>query len=328
MEELDDLVRSIAPTERTILEAVDEYSLYCFYTGIDDLKLNRVYPAPYRIDPLPSFVVFTTNRYNDVEYLWKDHGKGEVGSIFNLIQKICGLRSKLEVFAKISDDFGLGYDLCPPGGGKIVLYGHPREVDIKIRVATQPPTEAGLAYWKTFGIGQDLLERFCVNQIKWYWSYNGQQTPYLVPDPTFSYRMGQYYQVYSPFAPKIDKFRNDLPENYFFGYLQLPPTGKKLIVDKSCKDVIFCKRLGYDAVTGKSETTFIPERKMLELRDRFEEIYLMLDNDTAGKKMTERYLSLYPWLKPRFLTIAKDKTDACRLVGIEETGHIVKALVE
>lgn len=321
------LLKSIIPTEETMLEMVDEFSLYCFYTGIEDLKLNHTYPAPFRNDLIPSFTVFRSTKSTKVEYMWKDHGKGLSGDIFELIKTICRLGNRGEALSRISQDFGLGYDETVERTEKIVLYNVPSSNNVKIRVATCPFSSKGMGFWEQFGIGLDLLNLYQVEQIKWYWSYEGQITPYWVPDPTFAYRVGRYYQIYSPFAPKTSKFRNDLPENYFFGYLQLPPRGKKLIIDKSVKDLVFCKSLDYDATSGKSETTMIPHNKMLELIERFEEIYLMLDPDPAGLKMTEKYISLYPSLMPRFLTIAKDKTDACKLIGREAVRRLLKDIL-
>ena len=54
----------------------------------------------------------------------------------------------------------------------------------------------------------------------------------------------------------------------------------------------------------------------------------MLDDDPAGVKMTEKYMSLYPWLKPRRLWSAKDKTDSVLGIGYEETEKVVKQLIE
>ncbi len=327
--DFDELYKSIKPTKESILEAVDEYTLYCFYTGIDDLALGRVYPCPYRTDPIPSFSVFKVTIDLGVEYWWKDHGKDEKGNIFKLIQKIEKLDTLQQVFQRINDDFGLGYNL--PGlqkREKISLFNKPTETIIKIRVANVPLTEAGFNYWKQFEVDRQLLDFYNTTQISWYWSYDEQQAPFSVHDPTFAYRTGAYYQIYSPFAPKIYKFRNDLPENYFFGYLQLSKSGEKLIIDKSCKDVIFCRRLGYEAVCGKSETTMIPEKKMLEFKERFKEVFIMLDNDAAGIRQTEKYLSLYPWLKPRFLTGAKDKTDYAKAFGVQAAQEAVDNLLK
>lgn len=329
--DFDEIRKSIVPTQQSILEAVDEYTLYCFYMDVEELILNKVYPAPYRVDPVPSFSVFKTNNGILMEYWWKDHGKNETGHIFNLIQKIEQLNNIEEVYQRINEDFGLNYNLPNLGQSKkINLYGKPKESDIKIRLHEIPFTKKGLDYWEQFHIGPLLLNEFNVAMLDYYWSYFEQETPFAVPDPTFSYRIGKYYQIYSPFAEKIYKFRNDLPENYFFGYLQLPPTGDKLILDKSSKDVIFCRKLNYYAISGKSETTMVPGTKIHELKERFREIYIMLDNDEAGKRQTEKYLSLYPWMKPRFINpeLAKDKTDLCIKVGFEQTKSIIDELLQ
>jgi hypothetical protein len=329
--DFDEIRKSVLPSQQSILEAVDEYTLYCFYMGTDELILGKVYPAPYRQDPIPSFSVFRTTFDIGYDFWWKDHGKDEKGNIFKLIQKIANLESLTQVFQRINEDFGLNYDLPNLGKTeKVNLYGTPKESDIKIRIHEIPFTTRGLKYWEQFSIGPLLLKEFNTCMIDCYWSYADQEAPFTVPDPTFAYRTGKYYQIYSPFAEKIYKFRNDLPENYFFGYLQLPPTGEKLIIDKSSKDVIFCRRLGYSAVSGKSETTMIPHQKVLELLSRFKDVYIMLDNDQAGMRQTEKYMHLYPSLKPRFIdpALAKDKTDLCKAVGFNQAEQIIKELIQ
>lgn len=329
MDLFDSIYKSIFPTEKSILEAVDEYTLYCFYTGYEDLQLGKAYNSPFREDFFPSFSVFIPTKVEGVEYYWKDHATGESGNIFKLIQKVEQLNSIEEVFQKINDDFALGLNLeTLEEKEKISFYKKPRPNEINIRVANCPLTEAGLNFWEQFHIEQDLLDLYNVTQIKWYWSYNEQLSPNSVPDPTFAYRIGAFYQIYSPFATKQYKFRMNYPENYFFGYLQLPKTGKKIIIDKSAKDVIFCNKLGYPAVCGRSETTMIPEGKMLELKERFSEVYLMLDPDEAGKKATEKYVEKYPFLKPKFLVGGKkDKTDTALFYGVDYTKKLIDSLL-
>lgn len=318
----------LIPNERAILAMVDEYSLYCYYTDIADLMPGKAYSAPYyRKDDEPSFAIFES-RSPLFTYMWKDHATGESGTIFMLIAKIEQLKGREEVFARINTDFELGYDsLAPIRTDKIILFDAPEVSPAKIRITEIPFSKKGVEFWSQFRIGQALLNEYLTTQASFYWTYPEQEIPIQAPDPTFSYRIGAYYQLYSPFAPRRFKFRNDLPENYFFGYLQLPPTGKVLIIDKSCKDVIFCRRLGFNAVCGKSETTWILEKKMLELHERFPEIFLMLDNDEPGKRQVEKYMKKYPWLKPRFLPKWKDKTDNCKMEGFEQTKQLTEHLV-
>jgi hypothetical protein len=173
------------------------------------------------------------------------------------------------------------------------------------------------------------LKFYNISQIDCYWTYDDQDAPTGVFDPTFAYRTGNYYQIYSPYASKDFKHRNDLPENYFFGYIQLPKGPLDLIIiDKSPKDVTFCRRLDYWAVCGKSETTMIPRDKMIEFHQRAKRVILMLDNDKAGRQQADKYIALYPWLEVKFLSAAKDKTDLCVAVGFDKAVQIIRELID
>jgi hypothetical protein len=212
----------------------------------------------------------------------------------------------------------------------VTLYKRPEIIEVDIRIHSIPMTRKGISFWEQGGnwrIGRDLLDFYTTTQIDYYWT-NPAIPPHTCLDPTFAYRIGDKFQIYSPHAERKNKFRNNLPEDYFFGYLQLPDTGNDLIIDKSAKDVIFCRRMGYWAVCGKSETTMLPPRKMEELHRRFRRVYLMLDPDAAGQAMTEKYLRLYPWLIPRFMGVAKDKTDTAKLIGFDRTVERMRELIQ
>lgn len=322
------------PDRSSILEAVDEYSLYCFYADqIITPGKAILSPIPRengRTDSVPSFVIFES--YHPVfEYMWKDHALGKSGNIFDLIRLIHDPNlAEFEVYSIIINDFGLDdmFFASTTKRDKVILFEKQSQTYAQIRIHSIPFTPIGQAYWQQFQIPPELLQFYKTTQIDCYWSFEGQEAPFFAPDPTFAYNVGGYYQIYSPHAERKNKFRNNLPENYFFGYLQLPPNGETLVIDKSAKDSIFCRRLGYWAVCGKSETTMIPDCKMKELKDRFRNVFLTLDPDEAGRKQTEKYMEQYPWLKPRFLSEAKDKTDLCKKVGFEQASNIIKNLLQ
>lgn len=324
--DFEELYKSIRPTDQSILEAVDEYTLYCFYSGIDDLILGKAYSAPYRKDDVPSFAVYPSNKER-CEFFWKDHATNESGDVFRFIQRMLNLAYSWDVYSQINQDFGLTYDLEQPKQGKIVLYSKPIVNIVKVRTIPQPLTKKGIEFWSRLHVTREILDQYSTEQVLMYWLAKEQEHPNLALDPTFSYRIGDHYQIYSPTAPREYKFRNDLPENYFFGYVQLPPTGDTLIIDKSMKDVLFCRSLGYWAIAPKSETTLVPERKMWELKDRFKNIYLTLDNDKAGRTASDKYKLKYDFLRIRFLQQFKDKTDACIDIGYEQTKLLVQELI-
>lgn len=317
----EELYNALVLTKESVLEAIDEYTLYCFYTGVPDLLLAKEYSAPYRVDERPSFTVYPNTR-GDTDYMWKDQATKESGDIFKLVKKLHNLRTTQDAIRYIASDFGLSSVNLQGTKEKVILYTRKDYQKAKISIHNKPFSQKGLEFWKQFGVELNLLEKYNVTQIDWFWSYEGQEYPYWCLDPTFAYRIAEYYQTYSPYAAREDKFRNDLPENYFFGYVQLPDRGDSLIIDKSCKDVIYCDSIGLVAVAPKSETTMLPKRKVIELCSRFKKVYLMLDPDKAGREMTEKYLKEYPSLIPKFLPV-KDKTDLVLKVGLQEAKRII-----
>lgn len=329
MDDFDRLVK--IPSRQDILDRVDEYTLYRYYTDIEDLTPNKAAPSPFRIDKVPSFTIFHASRgrgFDEFEYTWKDHGLGQAGNIFKLIKLIYNFNSYEEVYRLINQDFELGLSLPGIEVSKIKLFECPPAIQSDIRVHSIPFTQKGLRFWQQLDVSPALLKEYNAGQTDCYWAYQGQAVPSDVMDPTFYYQIGKYYQLYSPYASRENKHRNNLPPNYFFGYLQLPRNGDVLVIDKSPKDSIFCRTINYWAVCGKAETTEIPEPKMLELHERFPTIYLTLDPDAAGMRMTEKYMAKYPWLKPRFLSQAKDKTDLRALLGKEEARRIIHQLLQ
>lgn len=286
--------------------------------------------SPIRSDDrVRSFVVFPASRgrgFDEFEFTWKDHGVGKTGNIFTLIKLMFGYPTFNEVYARINKDFELDSSL-PTVESKIALFEKPVVSPNGFMIRSLPTlTRKGRTFWDNLSIGQELLDVYNVTQVEYIW-WRGQEAPTMPLDPTFAYRIGQYYQLYSPYAARENKFRNNLPENYFFGYLQLPPEMDLLIIDKSAKDVIFNRRLGYWAVAGKSETTMIPRPFMLNLKKRAKRMLLMLDPDDAGVTQTEKYLKEYPWLEPKFLTDAKDKTDLRTKFGFEKSKQIIDELI-
>lgn len=331
MDEFDALVASRLASRKLILERVDEYTLYCFYLDQDEIKIKQPILSPIprkdnKQERNASFVIYPTRFYEDLEFAWNDRALNISGNIFHLIKLIYRLNTFEQVYNLIATDFDLGVG-SELRADKICLYARPPLINSKIRIHSVDFTQTGEQYWERLHINQQVRQKYIATQIDHYWSYAEQQCPYTCKDPTFAYQLGGYYQIYSPLAPKNEKFRNDLPPSYFLGYLQLARNGDVLVIDKSMKDVMVCDVMNFPAVAGKSETTEIPEKFMLELRDRFRRIFLCLDPDEAGYRQTEVYVAKYPWLEPRFLKEAKDKSDLITTVGFDRAETIIKQLL-
>ena len=143
----------------------------------------------------------------------------------------------------------------------------------------------------------------------------------------------EYYKLYCPFEKKEFKFRNNYPATYVEGHLQLDwSRDDLLVITKSMKDcMLFRQHWNIQAVSGKSETTMIPDFIMEKYLKHFKRIVLWLDPDATGCASTEKYISLYPSLEvakvPEWVT-QKDPTDIYEALRLEKTTSLIKQILK
>mgnify|MGYP000773108075 CR=1 FL=1 len=126
-------------------------------------------------------------------------------------------------------------------------------------------------------------------------------------------------RIYRPLADKYTKWRNNLTENDIQGFKQLPKTGDILIITKSMKDVMCLYEMGIPAISPSSESTFIPDKALEQLKKRFKRIIIMFDRDEAGVRYL-RKISLKTGLEGLLINKkfkAKDISDAIKANDFE-----------
>lgn len=135
----------------------------------------------------------------------------------------------------------------------------------------------------------------------------------------YAYKVYNNFKIYRPLADKYTKWRNNLGQYDIQGFKQLPKTDNLLIITKSLKDVMCLYEMGISAISPASESTFIPDDVLDNLKKRFKHILICFDRDTAGIKYL-RKISLKTGLKPLLVHKkwkAKDISDAIKLNGFE-----------
>ena len=133
----------------------------------------------------------------------------------------------------------------------------------------------------------------------------------------YAYKVYNHFKIYRPLADKYTKWRNNLTELDIQGYKQLPKTGDILIITKSMKDVMCLYEMGIAAISPSSESTFIPDKVLKQLKKRFKRI--IFDRDQAGVKYL-RKISLKTGLEGMLIHKkykAKDISDAIKVNGFE-----------
>ncbi len=309
---------------QAVLEILDEYSLYCHYLGYEP-QFSVKYTSPLRgkedFDDRPSFGVFPSKKRSDVEYMWKDQGKGIYGDIFDLVQRLYGLRGRALALAKIKGDFGLAPATID--SVKVVVHQPKPPISFRIRVKSQSMSSQDLTWWERFGWNPALLSYYCVSRIAMYWMTQDQVTPRFPKSPGYAYRLHDRYKLYFPHEKKDFRFRNDLDERYLEGFLQLRYNSNVLIITKSMKDVGMFRKFGIEAVSSRGEHTMVDPAFIELFRSRYEQIATWMDNDEKHKGPVYQQEYGFPMLQVPLSSGEKDPTDYHARYGPERTEHLL-----
>ena len=296
---------------RDLLEKVSDYDIYSYYLG--SIKPKKLINSPLRPDDkIPSFAIFPTN---DGTLLFKDHGTGVAGNALKFLKLYKGIDTREELEREL---LRIVRKMNPMSG----------EVQIKsvktvglgltdIGIVRQKFTETDKAYWGQFCIHESTLKKFDVFSIKYFLCNNIVRGVYKNDNPMYAYKVDDKFKIYRPLASKYTKWRTNLTNENIQGYKQLAPFGNILFITKSLKDVMCLYEMGFSAISPSSETTFIPDSILEELKTRFKHIIILFDRDKAGVKNARKYSKQYGldaiFVHKKFK--AKDISDAVDSAG-------------
>ena len=302
-----------------ILSKVSEYDIYASYIG--QFKAGLIYNSPFRKDTNPSFGVFLSKRTGKL--LFKDHGSGVCGDVIKFVREYTGISNYNEILQEIVKRLKIT--------NKTVLKST-KPIESKetvIGIVRQAFTKIDEQYWGSYHISMPTLEKYNVHSIKYYLCNGIVKGIYKDENPMYAYKVYNNFKIYRPLGDKFTKWRNNLTEFDVQGYAQLPKKGNLLIITKSLKDVMVLHEMGYNAVSPSSESTFIPDVVLNDLKKRFKHILLCFDRDIAGVS-NMRKVSLKTGLNG-FLVHksfkAKDISDAVKTNGFESVHDWLKKLL-
>ena len=293
-----------------ILSRVTEYDIYAHYLG--QFKVGMIYNSPFRKDKNPSFGIFYSKRTKQL--LFKDHGTGDCGNVIKFVSLYTGITNYNDILLDIVNKLKITSDTKLVSSKQYIA-----STETVIGVVRQDFTAEDINYWSQFNICIDTLKKFNVNSIKYYLCNGIVKGIYKKENPMYAYKVYNNFKIYRPLADKYTKWRNNLGQYDIQGFKQLPKTGNLLIITKSLKDVMCLYEMGISAISPASESTFIPDDVLDNLKKRFKHILICFDRDTAGIKYLRR-ISLKTGLKPLLVHKkwkSKDISDAIKLNGFE-----------
>lgn len=294
-----------------ILARVTEYDIYQAYIG--NFKVGQIYNSPLRKDKNPSFGCYYSRTTKQL--MFKDHGTGECGNVIKLVSLITGLTNYNDILNDIVNKLKITNNTKLVSSKQYIPSG-----ETVIGVVRQEFTQVDIDYWSQFHISLDTLKKFNVNSIKYYLCNGVVKGVYKDTNPMYAYKVYNHFKIYRPLADKYTKWRNNLTQSDIQGYKQLPKTGDILVITKSMKDVMCLYEMGIPAISPSSESTFIPDRVLEQLKKRFKRIIILFDRDETGvkylRKMSQKTGLEGMLIHKKFK--AKDVSDAIKANGFDK----------
>ena len=318
-------------TKELILSRFSEEQLMEYYLHIPVKK--GLFRSPLRRDKQPTCSFY---RNKSGTLIFKDFATGQHLNIFDVVQSIfrCDYFEALRI---IANDFGIVRDnALHKNPGKINLNPikiKDKEIS-KIQIEVQEFTDSELKWWGKYGISKDILKRFNVYSCKHVFLNDQLFAESQQHCPIFGY-YGKKYQgleLWRCYFPKRTSFRfiTNWPSKKIQGYDQLPKKGKLLVITKSMKDSMCLYSCGITACAPNSENLFIPDKVLEDLKNRFENIVVLYDNDRPGLYNMAKIRKEHPELTYVFIPKrygSKDISDFYKDHGRRETLNLIKTFI-
>ena len=311
-------------TKEFLLSKNNEETYMSYYLGIPVKK--GLFRNPLRSD---NHVTCSFYRGKSGNLYFKDFATGESLTFEGVVMKkfSCNYYNALNI---IAEDFGYKKSFSK----KVSIKPQPifkEEKQTLIQVEVKDFSEAELKWWNSFGITKDILNRFRVYSCNTVFLNGNIFAQYAQHCPIYGYYFGkkeniEQWRIYMP-QRKDFRFIGNCSTKTVQGYKQLAKSGKLLVITKSMKDTMCLYSMGIHAIAPNSETQFISDKMLEELKQRFRYIVVFYDNDLPGVANMKKLKKLYPeltyfWIPRKYK--AKDISDFYHRYGREKTIEFIK----
>lgn len=312
-------------TKEFILSNVNQETIIHHYTGLDPTS-KKLFKSILRTDNHVTCSFYKSK--SGIVYM-HDFATGQHLTCFNIVMELLGC-NYYEALETIAKDFNLiESDNKPKTYKKIESLSE--KTPSLIQVQVQDFTPAELEWWEKFGITKKILKKYHVFSCKHVF-INGKLSYSSNNGMIFGYYFGkdknglELWKIYFPLRKDM-RFLNNVGTSKLQGYKQLPKEGKLLVITKSLKDVMCLHNFGIPAIAPCSETVFMSANKLNALKERFEHIVVLYDNDRPGMvnmaKIRREFPELDYFMIPKKLG-AKDVSDLCKMVGRDKTLELIR----
>lgn len=316
-----------------LLTMVSQEQIASHYLGITDIPC--VINAPYRSDEKPSLGIYLAKNDN---VSFTDFGTKESGDVITLLMKIwrCDFRTCI---SRIYNDLGKFDNQVKTRDsmGRIKTLNHKSPVEIKVKFREW--RDYDLEFWESYGISKPWLEFGDIHPISRIFFLSGETTRDF-PAEKYAYVYIERkdnivtLKIYQP-KSTVCKWMSKHDSSVWDLWTKIPQKGKDLIITSSRKDALcLWENTGIPSVSLQGEGYIPKEHVINELKERFENIYILYDNDFQATENHGRIFATE--LSKRFNLImieipdeyrAKDPSDLCLKYGRQKVREVILNLI-
>lgn len=254
----------------------------------DVYQVPCVIKSPFRTDRKPSFSFYKTQSGN---IRFNDFASGEKGTLLEAIARLKEVDVD-NIWQVIRDDFSSPdtKHYFEDERMTTIVRNDRREFRIKVRRWES----YDLDYWASFGINLAFLTQMEVYPISHVFiEKNGVLWPFPCDKYAYAYveRKEGFvsYKIYQPFNTSGRKWQTNMDKSTIGLWTKLPEAGNKVCICSSYKDAmsLWCNT-GIPAVAIQAEGFDMSEHAQNDLRKRFKEVIIILDNDRPGIEYSQR----------------------------------------
>lgn len=267
-----------------ILSRVTEIDILQRYFNVK--KVPTLICSPLRQDKKPSFGLCCPDGY---KIYFKDFATGESGSIFTLLMKYWNLDYKSMLYKIWSDIQGIPCNTMQLNTNPYKPPTYKRR-DVKLECKIREWRDYDIEYWASYGVTLEWLKYADVWPISHkIMVINNVQYTFAADKLAYAFverKEGKVtIKIYQPMNKNGYKWSNKHDRSVISLWTKVPEYGDKICICSSLKDALCLSCNTYiPAISIQGEAYKMSNTAIMELKRRYKQVYILLDNDDAGKK--------------------------------------------
>lgn len=265
-----------------MLRDVGELNILSHYLGIS--KIPCLISSPLRVDKNPSFSLYS---YDGIKIWFTDFATGDRGGIIDLLSEYWK-KDFLDTIVKISRDLDdiksktNNITVSKSENFNNIKKVHDVATDLQCKVREWRKYD--IKFWKQYGISLPWLKFGDIYPIS-HIIITKYNNTYTIPADKYAYAYVERkdgkvsLKIYQPYNKEY-KWNNNHDSSVWDLWTKLPEKGNILIITSSRKDALcIWENTGIPSVSLQAESNMPKKHVVQQLKDRFDKIYILYDND-------------------------------------------------